>query len=109
MTLGKIIVTQFYNRATAQLAGAQFDKVFAKNQLPDDISLVELSAEPIMASKLILTCKLVPSGSEAKRMIKQSAVSINSKKVTNPNKEIIPSEGMIVQVGKRRFAKIKVI
>ncbi len=105
--LGKTIVTQFYNAATAQLAAAEFDKVFAKSQLPDDIPQVEISSEPIMASKLVLVCKLVPSGGEAKRMIKQSAVKINGDKISDPNQQITPEDGMVIQVGKRKFARLE--
>jgi tyrosyl-tRNA synthetase len=107
--LGKTIVSEFYNDATAQLAAAEFDRVFAQGQLPDDIPQVKVSAEPIMASKLLVHCKLVESTSEAKRMIKvQSAVSINGSKINDPNAEITPTDGMIIQVGKRKFAKLKV-
>lgn len=106
--LGKMIVTQFYDEKAADLAAAQFDKVFAKGQLPEDIPQIKIIAESIMASKLLLACKLVPSSSEAKRMIKQSAVSIDSRKITDPNEQITPAEGMIIQVGKRKFAKLNV-
>jgi len=106
--LGKTIVAQYYNEATAQTAAVQFDKIFAKGQLPDEMPAVEIAAEPIMASKLLLHCKLVPSGGEAKRMIKQSAVSINGEKIDDPNLEITPAEGMVIQVGKRRFARLKI-
>ncbi len=107
--LGKTIVSEFYNDAAAQLAASQFDKVFAQGQLPDCLPQVKISAEPIMASKLLVHCKLVESSSEAKRMIKvQSAVSINGEKITDPNAEITPADGMVIQVGKRKFAKLKV-
>ena len=100
---------QFYDKATAQLAAAQFDKVFARRQLPDDIPEIQIAAEPIMASKLLLHCKLVSSGSEAKRMIKtQSAVSVNGGKISDPNAKITPTESMVIQVGKRKFAKLTI-
>ncbi len=105
--LGKTIVAQFYDKASAEGAAAEFDKVFAQSQLPDDIREVEIAPEPIPAGKLLVHCKLVSSGGEAKRMIKQSAVSIAGKKITDPNVEIVPKDGMIVQVGKRRFARLK--
>ena len=105
--LGKMIVKQFYNEATAEIAAAEFDNVFAQNKLPDDIPDVEITAEPITAAKLLLHCKLVASGGDAKRMIKQSAASIDDKKLSDPNAEIIPADGMIVRVGKRKFAKLK--
>ena len=63
--------------------------------------------KPISAKKLLLTCKLVETGGEAKRMIKQSAVSIDGEKISDPNIEINPKSGMVIQVGKRKFAKIK--
>jgi tyrosyl-tRNA synthetase len=106
--LGKMIVKQFYNEATAELAANEFDNVFAQNKLPDDIPEVEIAAEPITAAKLLLHCKLVASGGDAKRMIKQSAASIDDKKLSDPNAEIIPADGMVVRVGKRKFAKLKV-
>jgi tyrosyl-tRNA synthetase len=106
--LAKTIMSQFYDEKAAQLASAEFEKVFAKGELPDDILQVEVGKGAVMASKLLLSCGLVPSGAEAKRMIKQSAVSVDGKKITDPNVQITPADGMIVQVGKRRFAKLKV-
>jgi len=100
--LGKMIVSQFYGEEAA----AEFEKVFAKGQLPEEIPEVEMPAEPIAASKLLLACKLVSSGGEAKRMIKQSAASIDGEKLTDPNAEITPKEGAVIRVGKRKFAKL---
>jgi len=106
--LGKTIVAQFHNQASADAAAAEFDKVFAQKQLPDEIPEFELPADPISIKQLLLSCKLVETGGEAKRMIKQSAVSIDGQKINDPNTEITPTDGMVIQVGKRRFARIKV-
>jgi tyrosyl-tRNA synthetase len=106
--LAKTILIQFYDEKTAQLAATQFDKVFAQGQLPDDMPEVKISAEPIMASKLLVTSNLVPSGSEAKRMIKQGAVEIDKNKIDDPNTLITPADGMIIQVGKRKFARLRI-
>jgi len=105
--LGKTIVTQFYNEASAQAAAAEFDKVFAQRQLPDDIPEIELAPGPITAAKLLLACKLVSTGGEAKRMIKQGGATVDGNKITDPNAEITPANGMVIQIGKRKFAKIK--
>ncbi len=105
--LAKTIVSEFYDDAVAQASAAEFDKIFAKGQLPSDIPEIEITAEPITASKLLVYCKLVSSSGEAKRMIKQSGVSVDGKKVSDPNEEIIPTNGMVIQVGKRKFAKMK--
>ena len=106
--LGKTIVSQFYNEPAAQTAAAEFDQVFAQRQLPDEISEVEIPAKPISASKLLLHCKLVSTGGEAKRMIKQGGASIDGKKINDPNTEIAPKDGMVIRVGKRKFARLKV-
>ena len=106
--LGKMIVSQFYGEGAADAAAAEFEKVFAQGQLPEEIQEVEMSAEPISAGKLLLACKLVSSGGEAKRMIKQSAASIDGEKLTDPNAEIPPKEGAVIRVGKRKYARLKV-
>ncbi len=106
--LGKMIISQFYGEEAAEAAAAEFEKVFAKGQLPEEIPEVEMPAEPIAASKLLLACKLVSSGGEAKRMIKQSAASIDGEKLTDPNIAITPKEGAVIRVGKRKFARLKV-
>jgi tyrosyl-tRNA synthetase len=106
--LGKTIVADFHDQAAAKAAAAHFKKVFAKKQLPDEIPEIETACASIPAAKLLVHCKLVPSSSEAKRMIKQSAVTIDGKKISDPNAEITPTTGMTLQVGKRKFARLKV-
>lgn len=108
-TLGKMIVTQFYDETAAESAAANFEKVFAQNQLPDDIADVVISAEPITAAKLLLHCELVSTGGEAKRMVRQGGVRINDEKIGDPNIQVTPAEGMVIQVGKRKFARLKVV
>ncbi len=106
--LAKTIVAQFHDEEAAGCAAEEFENVFAKGQIPDDMPEVVIEADAIMASKLLLKCGLVASGGESKRMIKQAAVSIDSKKISDPNAEITPTDGMVVQVGKRKFARLKV-
>jgi len=107
--LGKTIVSQFYGEAAAQLAAAEFDKVFAQGQLPEDIPEVVITNSAISVKQLLLSCNLVESGSEAKRMVAQGAVSIDDSKVADPNLEVSPKDGMVIQVGKRKFAKLKTV
>jgi tyrosyl-tRNA synthetase len=106
--LGKAIVTQFYDAAAADAAAAEFDKVFAQKQLPDEIPEIAIASAPIMAAKLLLACGLVSTGGEAKRMIKQGGATIDGEKLTDPNAEITPKTGMIVRVGKLKFTRITV-
>jgi tyrosyl-tRNA synthetase len=106
--LGKTIVSQFYDDKAAEAAAAEFDKVFADGQLPDDMPQKTVAAEPTVVSKLLFACDLTSSTSEAKRMVKQSAVSIDGKKISNPNEEITPWDGMVIQVGKRKFVRLEI-
>ena len=106
--LGKAIVSQFYGEAAADSAAAEFDKVFAQGQLPDEIPEFTLPAEAVSVKQLLLACKLVETGGEAKRMCAQSGVSIDGKKMPDPNAQITPAAGMTIQVGKRRFARLLV-
>jgi tyrosyl-tRNA synthetase len=105
--LGKTIVSQFHNEKAAQEAADHFDRVFAQKQLPDEIPEIKLSPDSLSLKQLLVTCKLVPTGGEAKRLCSQSAVTIDGKKITDPNEQITPKNGMTIQVGKRKFAKIK--
>jgi len=108
--LGKTIVAQFYDWTIAEAAAAEFDKVFAQRQLPDNIPKVEIGqTSAISSAQLVFRCKLVSSGSEAKRMIAQSAVTIDGRKITDPNEQITLTNGMIVQVGKRKVAQITIV
>lgn len=106
--LGKMIVQNFYNQASAELAAKEFDKIFAQKELPSDMPIIQVSAEPISASKLIVECKMAASGSEAKRLVKQGGVSIDGNKIDDHNLEITPADDMIIKVGKRKFIKLKI-
>ncbi len=106
--LGKTIVTQFHDEKAAKAAAAEFDKVFAQGQLPDDMPEFTLPAKAVSVKQLLLACKLVETGGEAKRMCAQSAVSIDGNKVNDPNAEVTPTGGMTIQVGKRKFARITI-
>jgi tyrosyl-tRNA synthetase len=105
--LGKTIVSQFHSREAGEAAAAEFEKVFAQGQLPEDIPDVAMAGAPITVKQLLVACKLVDSGAEAKRAAAQGGVSIGGQKVTDPNAQITPAEGMIVQVGKRRYARLR--
>ena len=105
--LAKTIIAQFYDSVAADSAAEQFEKVFAQKQLPDEMPEFKLSAEPVSVKQLLITCKLVESGGDAKRMCAQSAVTIDGQKVADPNAQITPANGMTIQVGKRKFARIR--
>jgi len=106
--LGKTIVAQFHGEAAAEAAAAEFEKVFAQGQLPEDMPEIALPAIPLSVKNLLTACKLVETGGEAKRMVQQGGVSVDGRKVADPNAEVTPRDGMVIQVGKRRFARLNV-
>jgi tyrosyl-tRNA synthetase len=106
--LGKTIIKQFYDEATGEAAAAEFESVFAQKQLPQDMPEIKIGSEPITAAKLLTTCNLVASGGEAKRLVAGGGMSVDGEKITDPNKSITPTNGMIIRAGKLKFAKLVV-
>ena len=113
MKLAREIVTLYHDHNKAEEAEQQFLQVFQKRQLPDDIP--EFSIEELLESQpqnnlnivqLLRGCKLVESNSEARRMVKQGAVKIDGDKVSDIEEQITLEQGIVIQVGKRRFAKL---
>ncbi len=107
--LAALIVEQFHGEQAARDAAAEFDKVFAQHQLPDELPEIKIAADPVAAAKLLLHCRMAETGGHAKRLIKQGGVRIDNNKVEDPNCPVNPAEGMVVQVGKRKFAKLTLI
>ena len=106
--LGKTIVAQFYGPDAADAAAAHFDQVFAQKQLPDEMPEIVLGQALISAKDVLLACKLVATGGEAKRMIKQGGAAIDDRKLSDPNEQIMPGNGMVLRVGKRKFARLRI-
>ncbi len=97
------IVERFHNRASAENARKNFEKVFSKRENPDEMPIVEYTGMDLL--KIIRDVKFAPSNSEARRLAKQGAVSLNGEKVYDL--ERIPEPGeYVLKVGKRKFAKL---
>ncbi len=100
------IVQRYHGSEAAKNAKAEFEKVHSKNQLPSDMQEFEVDGE-IWIAQALVDCKLEPSTSQARRDIKQNAISVNQKKINDMQMQLETGE-YILQVGKRKFAKIKV-
>jgi tyrosyl-tRNA synthetase len=100
------ITTRFYNKESATMAKSEFDNIFKSNKPPTD--MVEFEVESgIWICRALVNAEIEPSTSQARRDIKQGAVRINQKKISNEKMNLESGE-YILQVGKRKFAKIKV-
>ncbi|SFZ97970.1 Tyrosyl-tRNA synthetase [hydrothermal vent metagenome] len=100
------LVTRFYNEESAKLAKSEFDNVFKSNKLPTDMTEIE-AEEGVWICKALVDAGIEPSTSQARRDIKQNAVSVNQEKISDEKLNLESGE-YILQVGKRKFAKVKV-
>jgi len=100
------IVSRFHNKEDAQKAKEEFDKVHKNRGIPEDIKEYELE-DGIWICKALVEANLEPSTSQARRDIKQGAVRINQEKISDEQLKLSKGE-YILQVGKRKFAKVKV-
>ncbi|MFC4766953.1 tyrosine--tRNA ligase [Effusibacillus consociatus] len=106
MRLAREIVTRYHGEEAAKAAEEHFKTVFQQGSIPDNIPEVRLDAGTYWIVKLLTDTNLCPSNGEARRMIQQGGVKINGEKVDSAETQIALEDGMILQVGKRKFAKI---
>ena len=105
--LGREMVARFHGVAAAESAEEGFVRRFRDNQTPDDMPDVTMVAEggKILLCKLLAQAGLVSSNSEGRRSIQGNGVKIDGEKVSDENLEL-SAGSYVVQVGKRRFARI---
>lgn len=112
LKLAKLYVTMYHGDQAAEEAEQHFITVFQKRALPDEIEEVTLSSSHLEAGsitiiKLLVHLALQATNGEARRSVEQGAVKINEQKQTDIHARITPQDGDILQVGKRKFVKIK--
>jgi len=105
--LARELTARFHSVEAATLAEENFEKVFQKGGVPDDIQVVRVTAsEDIWIPQLLVDMELVKSTSDGRRMIKQNAVSLDGEKVTDVNAVIKPQGEVLIKVGKLRYCKV---
>ena len=100
------ITARFHSDEDAQNAKAEFERVHAKSKIPTNIDEFSCDGE-IWIAKALVDCNIEPSTSQARRDIKQGAVKINQEKISDMQLQLGSGE-YVLQVGKRKFAKLKV-
>lgn len=107
--LGQELVARFYDQHAASIAEQDFINRFQQNQIPDDMPEIHLphQTDPWLIGSALKQAQLVSSTSEAIRMIKQGAVKIDGEKVADIKLELGSGESLILQVGKRKFARVR--
>ena len=107
MQLAKTIVRLYHGEQAAQEAEDEFKRVFQQHALPTDIPeyAIDTPSEAIFVPQFCTDAGLTTSNGEARRSIKAGAFKVNGEKYGEEN--LVLEDGMIVQVGKRKFIKIK--
>jgi tyrosyl-tRNA synthetase len=100
------ITARFHSQEEAQSAKDEFEKVHTKSEIPTEIDEFSCDGE-VWIAKALVDCNIEPSTSQARRDIKQGAVKINQEKISDMQLQLSAGE-YILQVGKRKFAKLKV-
>ncbi len=112
--LAREIVTTYHDEAAAEAAAEEFRRVFKQGAMPEDIPVVEISADKLTdgklwVAKLLVELGLTTSNGEARRLVKQGGVRIDGDRMDDVGVDVTVADGMIVQVGRRKFAQVKLV
>ena len=102
------IVRLYHGEQAARRAEEEFNRVFRQKELPEEMPeyVYDPSEGKVWIVRLLSSAGLAPSNAEARRLIKQGAVSIDGQKISDPDLEFVPENNSVIKVGKRRFLRI---
>ncbi|OIP22457.1 tyrosine--tRNA ligase [bacterium CG_4_10_14_0_2_um_filter_33_32] len=100
------IVKELHSEKDAKNSEIEFKKVFANKEIPSDIPTFSIIKKEMKLIDLLLSLKLVQSKSDARRLVEQGAVDVDGTTIYEKEELLVPHKGMIIKVGKRRWAKI---
>jgi tyrosyl-tRNA synthetase len=104
------IVTRFHSARDAERAQADFEARFREGALPEDMPEVTVAsgAKPMAIAQVLKASGLTASTSEALRMIEQGGIRVDGEKVSDKAAQIAPGKTVVLQVGKRKFARVTI-
>jgi len=104
------IVARFHGAAAAQQALADFEARFRRDEIPADLQEVQLKAEGdgLAIAAVLKLAGLTPSTSDALRMLAQGGVKMDGEKIGDKSLKLAPGANVVLQVGKRKFARVVV-
>ena len=104
------IVSRFHSSQAARNAMEEFEKIFARKGIPDNILCKEIKAteESVLVIKVMAHLGMAKGTSDARRLLAQGAVSIDSKKVVSHTHELFPGNTYLLKVGKKKFLNVSV-
>jgi tyrosyl-tRNA synthetase len=105
--LAKRIITDFHSPSAAEAAEAEFNRVFKRKEIPDEIEERTLAAGAWKLPRLLVEATLVASMSEARRLIEQGGVRIDGERRADDEVNLNAGQTILIQVGKRRFLRVR--
>lgn len=107
--LARELVARFHSQNAAEEAVADFERRFREGKIPEDMPVIRLAQRDggIPIAQLLKEAALTASTSEAFRMLDQGAVRLDGARVADRDMRVTSTEPMVVQVGKRKFARIE--
>ncbi len=105
--LGYELVKKYYDKQAAENAEKEFESIFVKKEIPDDIPEYVMKTGEIKLTQLMKETRLADSTSNAGRLIDQGGVYMDGEKITDKNFVLKPEKEIILKVGKRKFLKVK--
>ena len=105
VALAQEIVARFHSAKDAQEALARFEARFRDGAIPEDMPEVQVAGAPLGILKVLREAGLVASGSEAQRNIEQGGVRVDGDRIEDKSLQL-PSGTYVIQVGKRKFARV---
>jgi len=107
VALAKSIIGDFHSVNAAEAAEEDFNRRFVQKEIPDEIGEKAIAAGTYNLAQLLADAGLAASKGEARRLIEQGGVKVNGEKATVSNVDIaIDNDGVLLQVGKRKFLKM---
>jgi tyrosyl-tRNA synthetase len=105
------IVTRFHGKKAADMALADFNARFQQGALPDDMQVINMHAgdSGIGIAQILKQAELTSSTSAAFRILEQGGVKLDGEKVSDKTLNLSRGRTVVVQVGKRKFARVKLI
>jgi tyrosyl-tRNA synthetase len=104
--LAATIVEEYHDAAAARTARQYFETKFQRREVPKDVPVYRIN-EALWVCELMKQLQFAPSTSEARRLLSQGAVRVDGETVTDANFQFVPGEHRILEVGKRRVARIE--
>ncbi|MEO0252335.1 MAG: tyrosine--tRNA ligase [candidate division WOR-3 bacterium] len=104
--LAEKIVEIFWGKEAARAAREEFDRVFKYGGVPDEIPEFVVPSEGMPIIEILAKSGVVSSKSEARRLISQKAVKVGDRVILSEFENIVPGDGLVIKVGKRKFLKV---